>query len=332
MIFYIVKKKEDLSTDNSSDPLILLNEEHIGQTTRQKLIQIREQLERVGTDSTVITSLDEIAWVLNMRGRDIPFGAVFFSYLIITKTGCKLFTDLKRLLPELRAYLKKHEENFEFYEYEEFYSFYEQFVRNVNQRGKKIYLSSLSNHLIHSLVESNAFIHKELSIIAKLKFLKNSREIELARSVHLKDSAVLCEFFYKLDKQFSENNESNQFEGVKILDEFEVAKYLDQMRTKLVGFLTPSFETICGFGSNGAIIHYKPKIGDTKRLERNNLFLVDSGGHYLDLGTTDVTRTVFLGNPLNISDYQRECFTLVLKGMLKNKNRLILRKYFIFME
>jgi hypothetical protein len=83
------------------------------------------------------------------------------------------------------------------------------------------------------------------------------------------------------------------------------------MRAKNSGFLTPSFETICSFGSNGAIIHYKPQEGDAnnKKIEANNLLLLDSGGHYLDMGTTDVTRTFYLGNKNNISNYQQECFT-----------------------
>jgi Xaa-Pro aminopeptidase len=83
------------------------------------------------------------------------------------------------------------------------------------------------------------------------------------------------------------------------------------LRASQLGFLTPSFETICSFGSNGAIIHYKPQEGDSnnKKIESNNLLLLDSGGHYLDMGTTDVTRTFYLGNKETISDYQKECFT-----------------------
>lgn len=90
------------------------------------------------------------------------------------------------------------------------------------------------------------------------------------------------------------------------------------MRGTRPGFLSASFETICGYGSNGAIIHYKPQLDDrNKKFERNNLVLIDSGGHYVDMGTTDVTRTVYLGDKSTISDYQRECFTRVLKGHIQ---------------
>lgn len=102
------------------------------------------------------------------------------------------------------------------------------------------------------------------------------------------------------------------------LTELSVSDYLDRFRATKPGFLTPSFETICGFGSNGAIIHYKPHPNEkNKTIESNNLLLIDSGGHYSDMGTTDVTRTVYLGDKSTISDYQRECFTRVLKGHIQ---------------
>jgi Xaa-Pro aminopeptidase len=293
--------------------LIRLDPSHVGRTSAEKLAQIREQLDKTDTELTVLTSLDEIAWTLNMRGRDIPFGAVFFSYLIVEMSVCRLFTRLERLTDELRAYLLEVDK-FTFHAYDEFYVYYEQLVRGENLTGKRIFLSSLSNNLIHSMVPSSVCVHKDLSIVAKLKMIKNERELHLAHHVHLKDSAVLCEFFYKLDEQFSIGNSGGVKQQFADLSEFEVAEFLDRMRCATVGSMGPSFETICGFGANGAIIHYKPKQGESKVLERGDLLLVDSGGHYLDMGTTDVTRTVFLGDPAGISDYQRECFTLVLKG------------------
>jgi Xaa-Pro aminopeptidase len=174
--------------------------------------------------------------------------------------------------------------------------------------------------MIHALVRDKDRIQKDLSIVNKLKLIKNNSEIELGKQVHLKDSAVLCEFFYKLDSHFTHHSSTslNHFENVKELNEYEVAEYLDNMRSKVDGFFAPSFETICGFGENGAIIHYKPKNdGSAKILQANNMFLVDSGGHYFNLGTTDVTRTVFLGDKTQIKDYQRECFTRVLKGHIQ---------------
>ena len=100
--------------------------------------------------------------------------------------------------------------------------------------------------------------------------------------------------------------------------------FLDDMRATQSGFFTPSFETICSFGSNGAIIHYKPEkdSDNNKKIQQDNLLLLDSGGHYIDMGTTDVTRTIYLGNKQTISTYQRECFTRVLKGHIKLSSRI----------
>ena len=269
--------------------LIKLNSAYTGKKTSEKLAQLREQMEKLNCDSLVVTSLDELAWLLNLRGADIPFGTVFFAYCIVTLNSCKLFTDLNRLnavcdsssQQTFRQYLLDEEKNFEFYDYDEFYSYFADFVKKVytETNKKKIFLSSSSNHAIHSLVPSE-FIHKDLSLILKAKVIKNKSEIESARAVHVRDSASLVEFFCLLDKQFEQTSE-NLF-GVE-LNEFDLAKYVDDLRAKKSGFFTPSFETICSFGSNGSIIHYKPdKNSDkNKKVEQDNLLLLDSGGHYL---------------------------------------------------
>ena len=101
------------------------------------------------------------------------------------------------------------------------------------------------------------------------------------------------------------------------MNEYTLGKYLDDMRLRTVGCISPSFETICSSGANGAVIHYKADKLTANVIERDNILLLDSGGHYLDMGTTDVTRTVFLGDTSKISLFQRECFTRVLKGHIQ---------------
>lgn len=186
-------------------------------------------------------------------------------------------------------------------------------------------MNSSSNHFIHSLVPSE-LVHKDLSLIAKLKVVKNLAEVESAKQVHLRDSVVLVEFLFKLDKHFksSDNIENKYFDGLNDLNEFTLGKYLDDLRSKQTGFFACSFETICGYGSNAAIIHYKAKENsvNTKKVEKNNFLLLDSGAHYTDMGTTDVTRTVYLGDAKTISDYQKECFTRVLKGHIQLATRV----------
>lgn len=184
-------------------PLIRLKEEYYGKSCAQKLKTIRDQLKTLNTYCTVITSLDEIAWLLNIRGFDIPFGTVFFAYAIVTETDLKLFTDLTRLDDEIRLALLEQEPNLELHDYDAFYSYLETFIQKeiVGGSGRKIYLSSSSNHFVHSLVPAN-LVHKDLSIVAKLKIIKNPSELESAKRIHVRDSVTLVELLYKLDKQF----------------------------------------------------------------------------------------------------------------------------------
>jgi Xaa-Pro aminopeptidase len=301
--------------------LIRLDSKHTGKRTSEKLAEIRLEMSKLNVDNLVVTSLDEIAWLLNMRGRDIPFGTVFFAYLIISQNDCKLFTELNRLNDEHRAYLRG-ESNFEFYGYKEFYSFFEQFVQkeyvHAASKKQKLFLSSNSNHAIHSALPQE-FVYKDLSILARLKIVKNDAEIESAKGIHIRDSVTLVEFFHLLDRQFSKNQ--SVFKEHE-LNEFELGKFVDEMRARNDGFFSPSFETISSFGPNGSIIHYKPKPAGSKQIDGNDIFLLDSGGHYSDMGTTDVTRTVFLGDKSKITSYQRECFTRVLKGHIQLSMRV----------
>lgn len=295
------------------EPLLQINSQYTGLTLQQKLEIIRAELNKKSAFSTVVTSLDEIAWLLNIRGHDIPFGAVFFSYLIIDLEKIILFTKLSRLNESLRSYLKEQDENFEFFEYENFYSYFETYAQELVKNNNRILLSTTSNQFIHSLAHSD-FVIEDLSILAKLKCIKNKSEIEAARKIHIRDSVVLTEFLYQLDSNFK----GKCLIEDKILNEHDLAEYLDKKRGEQKGFFACSFETICGFGSNGAIIHYKPKLDENnKKIEKNNFLLIDSGAHYFDMGTTDVTRTVYLGDISTCSQYQKECFTRVLKGHIQ---------------
>lgn len=157
------------------------------------------------------------------------------------------------------------------------------------------------------------FVHKDISFLTKLRIIKNPSEIESARSIHIRDSVVLVEFFHKIQNFDFTRTDYFDFE----VNEFNLGKYLDQMRLATDGCMSPSFETICSSGANGAIIHYKANSSSCNMIGRDDILLVDSGGHYLDMGTTDVTRTVFLGDTSKITAFQKECFTRVLKGHIQ---------------
>ncbi|RNA06073.1 xaa-Pro aminopeptidase 1 [Brachionus plicatilis] len=301
------------------EPLLQIDSKYTGLSTKQKLEKIRSEMGKKSVFSSVVTSLDEVAWLLNIRGHDIPFGAVFFSYLIIDMDKIILFTKLSRFSEHLKSHLKEQDLTFEFFEYEDFYSYFQGYVsQELIKRQHRILLSSSSNHFIHSLVP-NELIVEDLSILSKLKCVKNQSEIEAAKKIHIRDSVVLTDFLYKLDACFKGKSLIEE----KVLNEHDLAEFLDKKRSEQEGFFACSFETICGFGSNGAIIHYKPKLDENnKKIEKNNFLLIDSGGHYSDMGTTDVTRTVYLGDISTCSKYKKECFTRVLKGHIQLAMRI----------
>ena len=241
--------------------LIKLDEKYVGKRTSAKLKEIRDIMNKLKVNSLVVTSLDEIAWLLNMRyNGEMPFSPVFFAYVIITKSSIKLFTNLKRLDDKcnesvtmtFKEYLRNEDENFEFYEYNEFYRYFSSFVNktyslaNKDIKNKeKIFLSSSSNHVIHSSLPLE-FIHKDVSLLLKLKVIKSENEIQSAKRIHIRDSSMLVEFFYQIDKHFkcNESNCSKHDSNARIfeedLNEFELAQYLGKyyFEMKMVCYLS----------------------------------------------------------------------------------------------
>lgn len=294
----------------SLSPLVVLDKEHVGMSMSEKLSCIRTSLSAKDTYACLFTSLDEIAWLLNMRGSDIPFNMVFFSYCLVTQSSLKLFIHLARLDKVVKEYLLNEEPEIELYDYDEFFSIYKEFCNKFINETNKIWLCPRSSHAIHAVPKENS-IFKDLSQVAKLKIIKNNNEIVSSKMAHIKDSVTLCEFFYWLNKNINSNTND------ELLNEYYLACKIDQLRATKKGFSKPSFETICSVGANGAIIHYKPNESDSTPIESNSLLLLDSGGHYFDCGTTDVTRTVWLGDKDLIPQSIKNNYTYVLKGHIQ---------------
>ena len=224
--------------------LLKVDLNHCGRRLGEKLRLIRAQMDEKNSYSIVATSLDEIAWLLNLRSSDIPFNTVFFSYCIITKSSLQLYIDLNRLTDEIRSYLLNEEPNIEFFEYDSFFQEFQNFYKNEflndqQRKASKIWLCPRSSHMLHSLVDEK-YLHKEISYLTKLKIIKNKDEISASKFVHIKDSAVLCEFWHWIE------NQMKNYESLgEDFNEFNVAKYLDSLRMNTSGCLKPSFETIC---------------------------------------------------------------------------------------
>ncbi|XP_039140309.1 aminopeptidase P2 [Dioscorea cayenensis subsp. rotundata] len=280
---------------------------YAGVDVSSKLSSLRSELFEAGCTAIVISMLDEVAWLLNLRGNDVPHSPVFYSYLIVDATGAKLFVDNNKVTDQVIAHLRTA--GVELRPYEAILSELE----SLAAEGAKLWLdSSTMNAAVVNIYKSacdinGRFVEKGLaglyraSPVSIAKAVKNESELEGMRNSHLRDAAALTEFWAWLEEEISRN---------AVLTEVEVADKLLEFRGKQAGFLETSFDTISGYGANGAIVHYRPEPESCSIVDSKNLFLLDSGAQYVD-GTTDITRTVHFGEP---SSRQKECYTRVLKG------------------
>ncbi|KAI7745417.1 hypothetical protein M8C21_016570 [Ambrosia artemisiifolia] len=289
---------------------------YAGVDVSTKLANLRSELTNHGSSAILISMLDEVAWLLNLRGNDVPHSPVMYAYLIVEIDSAKLFVDKSKVTPEVMDYLKKT--GIELRAYDSILSE----IESLAARGAHLWLDTSSvNAAISSTyatacdkyLETNGSKNKgnnlsgaptalcKSSPVSLAKAVKNHAELEGMRSSHLRDAAALTEFWSWLEEEMNKN---------VVLTEVEVADKLLEFRESQAGFIDTSFDTISGSGANGAIIHYRAEPGSCGIVDTQKLFLLDSGAQYLD-GTTDITRTVHFGQP---SERQKECFTRVLQG------------------
>ncbi|CAF0952711.1 unnamed protein product [Adineta steineri] len=273
--------------------------EFAGASISEKLSKVRSKMSEYQVNHLIVHRTDDVAWLFNLRGADIPCNPVFLSFSIVSFDSIKLFVDLNKLSDTLKKDLEN--ENISIYSYD---SFYEQLKKHVHsqQSSDKFCTSSSCNHAVETIIPKKQLVLQD-DIVYELKAVKNDCEIQGMKQAHIKDGVALCSYLHWLEENIGKIDDLSECSGAERLRSF---------RCEQQNYLYDSFETISSTGKNGAIIHYKPtKESDTK-ISANELYLVDSGGQYKE-GTTDVTRTVHLGEPTN---YEKECFTRVLKGFI----------------
>lgn len=275
------------------EPVILHKLKYAGCSTAEKMSSIRNIMLTQNVDVLIVTTLDEIAWALNIRGADILFNPVVISYLILTPKFCTLYIDLQKLTPLAKQYFAKH--HIECRNYQEF-------SKALSACQGRIWLDNkTANYWILQQLSSKTIHCFSPSPINLPKACKNSTEINGAKSAHKKDALAVIQFMSWLEKHHHRG-----------ISEIDAQERLLQFRQQQKNFQGPSFDTISGFAENGAIIHYRATNQTNKIIDNKNLYLFDSGGQYLE-GTTDITRTLHLGVPTND---QKKYYTLVLKGHL----------------
>lgn len=267
---------------------------YAGMARAQKIESIRQKMAEKNANYLLITALDDIAWLLNLRGRDIECNPVFNAYVLISPEKTILFIDQQKISPSLKDLLSADNIGIETYES------INNFLTKISPDDTiQVSPASLSTALFSAIKTPN--IIRADSPVMHAKAQKNFVEQSHIRTAMAKDGAALVSFFQWLEVALK---------GGDTPTEYDLAQKLIEFRSQQPGYYGESFDAIIGYRANGAIIHYKPEKLTSATIKPEGLLLVDSGGQYVD-GTTDITRTIALGQP---NDFERKCFTLVLKG------------------
>ena len=257
-------------------------------------------MKRVGVTSFVLTSLDDIAWLFNIRGNDIPCFPVVLSFAYITMNEARIYVNRETISETIEKILNS--EGITVKEYHEIYDD----IKNMSESEIVLLDSSRVNYKIVSMIPKHATIVDQINPTTLAKARKNEVEVENLRRAHVKDGVAVTKFMYWLKTNF----------GKIPMTEISVSDYIAKMREEQEGFIELSFTTISAFGANAAMMHYCANETSNATLEPGAFLLVDSGGQYYE-GTTDITRTFALGE---VSDELKRHFTLVTKSNMNLAN------------
>lgn len=273
--------------------VFILDEKYAGESFKSKLNKLREKMETLKVDKHILTSLDDIAWLFNIRGRDIKNNPVTLSYSIISKDKVTLYIDSRKINNEVREYLEENG-----VEIKDYFEVYE----DVKNSENEIVLldNDKVNYLICNSIKGSILNRNNPTTL--MKACKNPVELENLRNSHLKDGVAVTKFMYWLKTNI----------GKLEMSEISVSDKIEEYRKEQELYIEPSFNTISAYEANAAMMHYSANEKSNSKLYPRNLLLIDSGAQYLD-GTTDITRTFVLGA---CSEEIKEHFTLVLKGMI----------------
>lgn len=272
---------------------IFLHEEvYSGKYASEKLQEVRKHIKEKDAKNYIISSLDDIAWLCNIRGNDVKFNPVALSYVLINENYANLYINNDKIDDNTKEKLKN--EGFEIYEYDEI----EEHVKLIEDTT--IIDPNKLNAKIYSCLSSDVKIINEMNITTKLKAIKNEVEIANTEKSQVRDGVAMVKFIKWLKDTL----------GKEKITEISASKKLTEFRSKGENYKGDSFGTIAGYKEHAAMMHYSATEATDYEIKQEGMFLVDSGGQYLD-GTTDITRTFILGN---ITEEEKRDFTLVLKG------------------
>ncbi len=285
-----------LWTDRPAMPLapaFVYDTKYAGMSFTEKLPAVRQAMEAAGADSLLLSALDELAWLLNIRGNDVHCNPVVVSYLLIEKDKVNYFVQPQKVTPELTEYFNVN--GISVHPYEEIGDY----LNNFNAHSI-LMNPAKTNYAIYSAIRPGCLIINGASPVALLKAIRNKQEIAGIHAAMQRDGVALVKFLKWLDEAVPAGKET----------EISVDKKLHTFRAAQPLYMGESFDTIAGYKEHGAIVHYEATPETDVTLKPEGFLLLDSGAQYLD-GTTDITRTIALG-PL--TEEEKTDYTLILKG------------------
>ena len=273
------------------DPIFEHPVKYSGASRAKKLKTVREKMK--GTTHYLISTLDDIAWLFNLRGADVECNPVFYAYAVLSEKKAWLFIDKSKIPDKLAQKLNKDDIILKPY------TSLEGMLRKLPKSSNILIDKGSTSNQVYNAIEKDR-IKDGSNIIAPLKAIKNKAEIQHIRQVMVKDGIALVKLFRWLESTL----------GKRPVPEIEVAEKLIELRRAQGNYFGESFHAIVGYEGNGAIVHYRPESVSCANIENKGMLLLDCGGQYFD-GTTDITRTIALSRP---TQEQKTDFTLVLKG------------------
>ena len=276
------------------DKVWVLGEEYTGESAESKLNRVREHMDKNGYDYYFIGAVEDICWLLNIRGNDIDYNPVVLSYMLISKDRAYLCIDQDKLDGEVKEYLDNNKIKLHSYDY------IFTLLKDIPGKNRIFLDPARTNVAIYDAINSNVKVSTGTNITTNMKAIKSEKEIENTKQAYIIDGVTLVKFFNWLEVGATTGT----------LNEYVASKKLHELRAENESFVEESFESIIGFKDNAAIVHYAPANVGSKTITTEGMILIDSGAHYKE-GTTDITRTIALGNT---SQAEKDDYTLVLKS------------------
>ena len=273
------------------------DEKFAGESVSSKLQRVRQVLQEKHCQALVISALDEIAWLLNIRGKDVDYTPCLISYVVVEMNKCTLFVASSKLDDAARTYLNHI--GVDTREYDQVFDH----LQNIDAQSIMYDGGKVNEALYESINPIANKVNVSPSPVLKMQSVKNDVELAGERIAMRKDAVALTRFFYWLETEAFKTPQT----------EITLAKKLGEFRAMGENYTDDSFCTIAGWKGNGAIVHYHATEEECANIDGEGVLLLDSGGQYLD-GTTDITRTVWVGNPANIPAAVKRDYTAVLKG------------------